>query len=397
MDRLIEAIGPLPNAMITAVIVIDDRSTRSDQIMMLQRYPTFTFLFKPYSSRSADAAGANAGGHAHSMNIMFRLVNTQYLIYLEDDWLIRSNDAILIHPTWIELVRSLNHHHHHHHHRNQDNAQRSDSHDDDDDDDRLFESFYSIIVYAFSILGFEGRIDVPSRHGTGASKYTSINLTHSYRDDHSNSNYDHDDDDDHHHHHHHDHRNSWWPSIPIHQVLFNEQSNRDCAIGNSSNNSRCSSSNNDDSLSQLSLGGWIVHRSIRIDSWTEEIEEVFSFNASVPYSLHEFGLASSSLTSSFSNHRNHDFSFWPGFSFNPGIWDLSTIRRSLMDCMDIIESDVFDISDHGFEQQFSLLAYEVGLNMAYLPIVLFEEISKGQSAYRLNNITRPWEETKAAV
>jgi len=370
---------------------------------MLQRYPTFTFLFRPYTT---DATGANAGGHAHSMNIMFRLVNTQYLIYLEDDWLIRSNDAMLMHPTWIELVRSLNHHrhHHHHHHRDQDNAQRSvfrekavdssDSHDDDDDDDdRMFESFYSIIVYALSILGFEGRIDIPNRHGTGVSKYTSINLTHSYRDNNSNSNYDH------------HHRKSWWPSIPIHQVLFNEQSNRDCAIGN--NSSRCSrtrssssssssGSNDDDSLSQLSLGGWIVHRSIHIDSWTEE-REMFSFNASVPYSLHEFGLAASSLTSSFSNHRNHDFSYWPGFSFNPGLWDLATIRRSLMACMDIIEGDVFDVSDHGFEHKFSLLAYEIGLNMAYLPIVLFEEISRGHSAYRLNNITRPWEETKAAV
>jgi len=328
MDQMLESAGPLPNALITAVIVIDDQSTQDDQMIMLQRYPNVTFLFKPHST--------SIGGHAHSMNIMFRLVATEYLIYLEDDWLLRIHDAMLMHPSWIELIQSLN----------RLNVI------DDDDDGPMFESFYCIIVYALSILGFEGRINLPIRHG--ASEYTSINLTRAYRNSSD------------------DHRSR--VDVPVHQVLFNEQSSRDCAIGSS----RCH-----DSRSQLSFGGWKMHHDIHIHS------SRVSINASIPYSLHEFGLAAlSSLT--FSNHRNHEFSYWPGFSFNPGLWNMEAVRRSLVDYIGI-GNDVFDVTDHGFEQKFSVLAYEVGLNMAYLPIVIFEEISREQSAYRLKNIKRPWE------
>lgn len=32
--------------------------------------------------------------------------------------------------------------------------------------------------------------------------------------------------------------------------------------------------------------------------------------------------------------RNHAFSYWPGFSLNPGLWDLHTVYQRLAGCLD---------------------------------------------------------------
>jgi hypothetical protein len=45
---------------------------------MLQEWPDFEWVFK-----SPDEASR---GHATSMNIIARLTQTRYLVYLEDDW-----------------------------------------------------------------------------------------------------------------------------------------------------------------------------------------------------------------------------------------------------------------------------------------------------------------------
>jgi len=373
-------------------------------MVMMQRYPSFTFLFKPHipATQSTHGRGSN-GGHAHSMNIMWRLVTTRYLIYLEDDWLLRSDDTMGMHPAWMNAMRLMNRQHR--------KAQLpsivgSNGDDDDGGDDGLpiIAHFYSIIVTALSILGFEGSVHVPMRDSYASGNHSIIKLSQKHLDS-SRDEKHYDSASGNHHHHHHHHMDGSMSSrrVSVHQVLFNEQGSRDCAIGSHQCN---------DPSSQLGFGGWEILHNIIVtttssaplpssSSSSSATDTDLSLDITIPYSLHEFGLAALS-SEAFHNHRNHEFSYWPGFSFNPGIWDIHAIRRALMRCMDSENAndddddddgggDVFDESDHGFEHKFSLLAYEAGLNMAYLPMVVFEEISRGHSAYRLNNISRPWE------
>ena len=58
------------------VIVVDDSSSDEDRSRMLNRNPSFEFVFKTQLER----------GHAVSMNILLSKLNTRYFIYIEDDW-----------------------------------------------------------------------------------------------------------------------------------------------------------------------------------------------------------------------------------------------------------------------------------------------------------------------
>jgi hypothetical protein len=55
------------------------------------------------------------------------------------------------------------------------------------------------------------------------------------------------------------------------------------------------------------------------------------------------------------------------------------------------EGPVFNTSDARFEQSFSLRAYDAGLRVAYLPRVSFAHTGVDESAYGLNNVSRPFD------
>lgn len=94
----------------------------------------------------------------------------------------------------------------------------------------------------------------------------------------------------------------------------------------------------------------------------------------VKYAEHEFGVA----------YVDHSFSYWPGFSLNPSIWDLHRMRQ----VMDI----KFDEQDPRFEQIFALKALDAGLVFAHLPQQQnFQHIGNDQSSYVLNDSHRPWD------
>ncbi len=57
-------------------ICIDDNSSEEDRMLMRERYPFFKFFMK----------GSGNKGHPKSMNILWDLVNTDYIIHFEDDW-----------------------------------------------------------------------------------------------------------------------------------------------------------------------------------------------------------------------------------------------------------------------------------------------------------------------
>lgn len=63
--------------MIDRWICIDDNSSMCDRERMMWDYPFIEFYFKNKKER----------GHVNSMNMIRNLVNTKYLLHLEDDWL----------------------------------------------------------------------------------------------------------------------------------------------------------------------------------------------------------------------------------------------------------------------------------------------------------------------
>lgn len=168
----------------------------------------------------------------------------------------------------------------------------------------------------------------------------------------------------------------------IHQILFNSQISRECGIGRE-----------DCNIEKIHLGGW------KREIFSNKPNNNHHFiRSSIPYSLHEFGLATSIDAY---GDRIHDLSYWPGYSFNPGIWDLTIMKEMIYNCLDDNYNEkiknnensinVFDENDNLFEMRFSALGLASGGRMAYLHGIFFGHIGTDVSAYNINNISRPWD------
>ncbi|DAZ94619.1 TPA: hypothetical protein N0F65_010558 [Lagenidium giganteum] len=98
--------------------------------------------------------------------------------------------------------------------------------------------------------------------------------------------------------------------------------------------------------------------------------------AHVPYHLHEFAVQGNA----------HHFSYWPGFSLNPGLWDVDMLRHFLGDNIQFDES--IDI----FERLMSLQVWQQGLHVVYLDSIHAIHIGappgSNASAYVLNGLPR---------
>lgn len=158
----------------------------------------------------------------------------------------------------------------------------------------------------------------------------------------------------------------------VHQVLFNEQSQRLCAIGKQG----CDVNGN-----ALEMGGWPAVTSSGGGAHGGH---------SIPYHLHEFGLMGYPTAY---GGRNHDFTYWPGLSLNPGLWDMHVVKsRFSNDRLTFPHPHtIFNETNKVFEHQFSFVAWSERLQMAYFPGVFFEHIGDDISAYELNDIRRPWD------
>lgn len=159
------------------------------------------------------------------------------------------------------------------------------------------------------------------------------------------------------------------------QVLFNEQAQRACAMGDSK---LCRQQD-------MRFGGW--ERSVSISN-----------DVILPYHLHEFGVMGTFT------QRLQDFSFWPGVSLNPGIWDVHHMKHIFQKFL--FEDVANGSSSHSqsndaweyfnetavlFEQQFSTFCWFAGLKMAYLESIPFRHIGD-ISAYSLDEENRrPWD------
>ena len=145
---------------------------------------------------------------------------------------------------------------------------------------------------------------------------------------------------------------------PVAQVLLNSQSSRACAEGREG---ECD-------VGTLDHVGWP-----RSSAWPFCGERrgapSSSFSASssalpddTKYRLHEFGILDDA------------FSYWPGLSFNPGLWDVIAVKAALSRILGGTNNNsrpVFDLCDAHFEQRFSATTWLAGLRVASLPLLLF--------------------------
>lgn len=85
----------------------------------------------------------------------------------------------------------------------------------------------------------------------------------------------------------------------------------------------------------------------------------------------------------------HSYSYWPGFSFNPGIWDLTALRNRLKQSDPVLW---FEIARNGwFEEYFSICVWLSGLRVASLMGERFTHTGTNGSAYLLNGLPRHWD------
>lgn len=184
-----------------------------------------------------------------------------------------------------------------------------------------------------------------------------------------------------------EHSRSVQVAEPVAQVLLNDQSSRACAYAIAG---RCGPG-------VLGTSGW--PRQLSDIAGGRDGEEEGE-RAPTRYRLHEFG----------TTRAEHAFSFWPGFTFNPAMWDLDALRCALARAEEwdlaagqrvitvqwsngtgansVPMREVFDPNDDRFEQSFSVRCHDAGLRVAYLEQVVMAHIGVNKSAYILNGVQR---------
>lgn len=107
-------------------------------------------------------------------------------------------------------------------------------------------------------------------------------------------------------------------------------------------------------------------------------------NSTIRYSLHEYAVSD----------PTHTLSHWPGFSLNPGVWDLHAISQALGVSFSGSSGarDLFDEQTDIFEQLFSVRVWKSGLRVAFLAEEHAMHIGappgSNGSAYVLNGMPR---------
>ena len=134
--------------------------------------------------------------------------------------------------------------------------------------------------------------------------------------------------------------------------------------------------NKDCNVLNLEFGGWSYGVNYTVDT---------NISVMIPYQLHEFGIIP------LYTNRNHQFSYWPGLSLNPGIWDLHKIQKLFHGSKLNRIASIFNTDSPVFEREFSLRMWFMGAKMSYLGAVIFHHIGD-ISSYGLNNASaRPWD------
>ena len=355
--------------LIRRVIIVDDYSSESDRDIMLKTYPPQTAINpspthpcgRPsmeyiMKGRSPyDTTNYLQRGHAASLNILLQQVSSRYFLYLEDDW--RAYSSPILMPRLEDSLKTI------------------DKNSNKINNDGNYSYLEKAILASVRILNTGRDID----NG--------------------------------------DISNDLFQS-PIHQVLFNEQYSRVCAVGGVIKTASSSFDEEKYALaaeckaSQLGRGGWKRNLTLHTHNNDNSIER----SVHLPYSLHEFGvlncnphLMNAASEKNFDSEEElmslkkycrenrHDFGKWPGLSLNPGLSDLHSIRSLFLKesfdsrRVEHMQFQLFNETDKTFEHRFSIRAHAFGARMAYFGGLFFQHIGD-ISAYKLNEVQqRPWD------
>jgi hypothetical protein len=417
------------NLVIREILVVDDGSSVDDWESMKRQFPEFRF------------AKARGAGHAASLNLMLSMIRTRFLLYLEDDWRFLPNPTLS--PAMLAYVRNRC---------------------------RYFVGAGDVSYDTPGKCAFLSMLDAARRillvEGANRSSITSGGVV---------------------------------------QVLFNAQSSRFCATGGEQGvgvaidagtpaldinseeyevPSQCVHESH-----TLVDGGWLrkldgsidnldkKRKSMKCES-AREVCDNYEIDYSLLYSEHEFAIphvaedeyfqttgeppVSSQDARSTSDagetlqklgFRNHDFSYWPGLSLNPGLWDVPAVvsglillRKSILcehetqearilgtldsaqgsehfvECQSrasltstqqdsergpVLRQEqehgaseqadkytsyvMFDEKDPTFEQRWSLMTHAAGLRMTFLHTHVFLHTGARASAYSITGRKRPWD------
>ena len=159
---------------------------------------------------------------------------------------------------------------------------------------------------------------------------------------------------------------------PLAQVLLNDQASRACAYADPVE--ECLAT-------PLGAAGWprVLTRASHSSPELQDGQDL-----GISYRLHEFGALA------------HDFSYWPGFTLNPAVWDLDALSESWAHYCgkeQLTPGNLlrFNTTDRRFEQSASLSLLQGGTRVGYLSRMTVRHIGTETSAYVLNNLTRPWD------
>jgi len=176
---------------------------------------------------------------------------------------------------------------------------------------------------------------------------------------------------------------------PLEQVLLNDQASRACAYADPLD--VCAST-------PLGAAGWPRTAHLPVAGMKFGADE----GRSVDYRLHEFGTLG----------EDHAFGYWPGFTLNPALWDVTAMQAKLRahqqhcqfcegvrskscqasGCSGYSDAHLqFNASDLRFEQSMSLKLATAGVRVAYLQRLSVQHLGTEASAYELNGLTRPWD------
>lgn len=176
---------------------------------------------------------------------------------------------------------------------------------------------------------------------------------------------------------------------PLEQVLLNDQASRACAYADPLD--VCAST-------PLGAAGWPRTALLPVMSNNPGADGV----RPIEYRLHEFGALGD----------DHAFGYWPGFTLNPALWDVTAIQAKLrshqehcQDCQGKRPNSCYtngclwysdanlqvNASDLRFEQSMSLKLATAGVRVAYLQRLSVQHLGTEASAYELNGLKRPWD------
>ena len=149
-----------------------------------------------------------------------------------------------------------------------------------------------------------------------------------------------------------------------------------------------------------------IHPEMGLGGWERNLFDIHPVSHQpilYTYNYHESGLATAPEVYS---ERLHGRTTWPGFTLNPGVWDMTQIYHAIHSldsnkttpCVVLRQCNhLFRTGDRSFEHVWSVYMHSIGLSIGYLQTNYFIHLGESLSAYVLNDHQRIWDRRKGEI